>query len=136
MEWKLEDYRDIDTVLVFAILVINKRSNLVKWNEQKRQDWTAVGGNCPVGGLFWTDEKKEKWKDIEEYEEYEWKIEFYHVSVGCRTFSEGGIVSLLGRHFGYSKKRIKEISAELQESFEKVLLIIWLEIDVNIWLEH
>lgn len=35
MEWKLEDYRDIDTVLVFAILVINKRSNLVKWNEKK-----------------------------------------------------------------------------------------------------
>lgn len=64
MEWKLEDCRDIDTVLVFAILVINKRSNLVKWNEKKRQDWTAVGGNCPVGGLFWTDEKKEKWKDM------------------------------------------------------------------------
>ena len=80
--------------------------------------------------------KRRKSEKIWRLEEYEWKIEFYHVAVGCRTFSEGGIVSLLGRHFGYSKKRIKEISAELQESFEKVLLIIWLEIDVNIWLEH
>ena len=73
---------------------------------------------------------------IEQYEKHKREIEFYDAAVRRRGFVENSFLSLLGRLFGYSKKEIKEITAELQETAERASLFIWLKRHFKTWLEQ
>ena len=129
---------DIDSVLVFSIVVTKKRPDLVIWNEKDKRVM-LLELSSPWEENF---EQVEEWNVkryeelIGEYEEHKWEIEFYNIAVDCRGFLEKCVLSLLGIPFGYIKKKIKKITAELRKTAEKASLFIWLKGDDNTWFEH
>lgn len=80
--------------------------------------------------------EKAKQQKLKRYEKHKREIEFYDAAVSRRGFVENSFLSLLGRLFGYSKKEIKEITVELQETAERASLFIWLKINFKPWLEQ
>ena len=80
--------------------------------------------------------EKAKQQKLKRYEKHKREIEFYDAAVRRRGFVENSFLSLLGRLFGYSKKEIKEITVELQETAERASLFIWLKINFKPWLKQ
>ena len=97
---------DIDTVLVFLIVITNERPDLVNWNEKDKK---AMLLDLIV---LW----KENFEQAEERKEKRYE-DFKNMNGKLNSTMK----LLLGKRFGCNKKEIKEIAAELQG---RVLLFI------------
>ena len=106
MEWKLKIETDIDSILLFSIIVTNKTPDLFIYNEKDKK-------TMPLESIITWERsfqqiKKRKVKRykkfVEECEEHKWKTKLNLAAVSRRDFVEKSVLSLLGKRFPYIKK--------------------------------
>lgn len=106
MEWKLKIETDIDSILLFSIIVTNKTLDLFIYNEKDKK--TMPLESIITWERSFQQVKKRKVKRykkfVEECEEHKWKTKLNRAAVSRRDFVEKGVHSLLGKRFPYIKK--------------------------------
>ena len=106
MEWKLKIEADIDSILLFSIIVTNKTLDLFIYNEKDKK--TMPLESIITWERSFQQVKKRKVKRykkfVEECEEHKWKTKLNRAAVSRRDFVEKSVHSLLGKRFPYIKK--------------------------------
>ena len=143
---KVEDIRwrgfwevkaDLDSQLVFPVMMTEKRPDLVVWSSD-RKHVIILELTVP-----WEDNikdaeyrKEKRYEDlVNACKEKGWETEYYHLAVGCRGYVQNKTRKLLQNRFKIESINLKRMIKELQEAAEKASFFIWIKRDDECWLE-
>ena len=110
MEWKLKIETDIDSILLFSIIVTNKTLDLFIYNEKDKK--TMPLESIITWERSFQQVKKRKVKRykkfVEECEEHKWKTKLNRAAVSRRDFVEKVFIVYLENGFPTLKNNFKK----------------------------
>ena len=120
-EWKI--VTDLDQMLVFPIVVTNRRPDIVIWNEERKVVYMLELTVPWESNLEDAEERKnQRYEELKDQcEEKGWQVYLSHLGVGARGYVDWKLLRLFKDEMGFTPLEVKQLREQVPEAAEKLL---------------